>query len=269
MQSRGRRLKTTHLMDTNKLFMSITLLTPVWNNVDTISHCLRSIAEQTVVCQHILIDGGSIDGTLDIIEQEKSPGALVISEPDQGMYDAINKGLQRASADIIGILNADDYYPSEDVLENVTAAFADPAVDAIYGDVMYVERANTDKVIRRWHSGDYKREKLYAGWMPPHPTFFIRRQLYEEHGGYRLDLGTAADYELMLRMLLKYQANATYVPGVRVHMRNDGMSNASLKNRLRANRNDRKAWRVNGLKPRPWTLLAKPLGKIGQWFSKR
>ena len=123
-------------------------------------------------------------------------------------------------------------------------------------------------MIRTWKSGAYQRERFYAGWMPPHPTFFIRRSLYEQHGGYRLDLGSAADYELMLRILLKHDANAAYIPRVLVHMRNEGMSNASLKNRIKANRFDRQAWRVNELTPRPWTLLAKPLGKIGQWVTR-
>ena len=121
-------------------------------------------------------------------------------------------------------------------------------------------------MIRKWQSGAYRRDKFYAGWMPPHPTFYMRRQLYQQHGGYRLALGTAADYELMLRMLLKNRAAAAYIPQVLVHMRNQGMSNATIGNRLKANRNDRKAWRVNGIRPRPWTLIAKPARKVGQWF---
>ena len=248
--------------------MSITLITPVWNNAATIGHCLRSIAEQTVPCQHILVDGVSTDGTLEVIQQHQGPNTLVISEPDQGMYDAINKGLKHATGDIVGVLNADDDYPANNVLQLVSEAFADPAMNASYGDLLYVDRANTDKVVRTWKSGEYNRQRFYSGWMPPHPTFFIRRALYEQHGGYRLDLGSAADYELMLRMLLKHNANAAYIPRVLVHMRNEGMSNASLKNRIKANRFDRHAWRVNEIKPRPWTLVAKPLGKLGQWFAR-
>ena len=130
-----------------------------------------------------------------------------------------------------------------------------------------MDREAPSRVTRPWRSGQYRREKFYAGWMPPHPTFYLRRRLYREHGGYRLDLGTAADYELMLRMLLQHQAAAAYIPQVLVHMRTQGMSNASISNRLKANRNDRKAWQVNGLRPRPWTLVAKPLRKVGQWFD--
>jgi len=248
--------------------MSITLITPVWNNAATVGHCLRSIAGQTEPCQHILVDGGSTDGTVAVIEAQRKPDSVLISEPDRGMYDAINKGLARATGDVVGILNADDFYPTNDVLERVAETFADPAVEASFGDLLYVEREDSTKVVRTWKSGQYRRQKFYTGWMPPHPTFFLRRALYERHGGYRLDLGSAADYELMLRMLLKHRANAVYIPRVLVHMRNEGMSNASLKNRLRANRFDRQAWRVNEITPRPWTLIAKPLGKLGQWFAR-
>lgn len=248
--------------------MTITLITPVWNNVATVGHCMRSIADQTVPCQHILVDGGSTDGTLEVIKQFSRPNTVATSEPDNGMYDAINKGLEHANGDIVGVLNADDYYPTPNVLKLIVDVFADTTVEASYGDLLYVERKDTDKVVRTWKSGPYKRERFYAGWMPPHPTFFIRRSLYRQHGGYRLDLGSAADYELMLRMLLKHQAKAIYIPEVLVHMRNEGMSNASLKNRIKANRYDRQAWRVNGIRPRPWTLIAKPMSKIGQWFER-
>lgn len=245
----------------------ISLITPVRNSASTIGDCLRSVAGQSLACQHILVDGASTDGTLAVIDHYRGTDTMVISEPDRGMYDAINKGLSQAGGDIVGVLNADDYYPSDDVLQQVNDVFADPAVDVTYGDLLYVDRDDTSRVVRRWKSGPYQPDRFYAGWMPPHPTFFIRRALYQRHGGYRLDLGSAADYELMLRMLLKHHANAAYIPRVLVHMRNAGISNASLGNRLRANRFDRHAWRVNGLKPRPWTLLAKPLGKLGQWLT--
>ena len=245
---------------------TLTIITPVRNNADTIEHNIRSITDQSIPSQHILIDGVSTDGTLEIIQRQQSPGSVIISEPDKGMYDAINKGLKHAKGEIIGILNADDYYPTDKVLAQVQETFADPDIDACYGDLIYVERLNTDKVVRNWQSGHYNRRKFYSGWMPPHPTFFVRRKLYEKFGGFRLDLGSAADYELMLRMLLRHQAKTAYIPQVLVHMRNEGMSNSSLQNRLRANRFDRQAWRVNGIRPRPWTLVAKPLRKIGQWL---
>jgi glycosyltransferase len=247
--------------------MQITLITPVWNNVDTIADCLRSIYRQSEPCQHIIVDGGSIDGTLEILEKEKAPDAILISEPDKGMYDAINKGLNLTTGDIVGVLNSDDFYADDTVLAKVAGAFSNLQIDACYGDLIYVDRTDTSKVVRNWRSGEYDRKKFYNGWMPPHPTFYLKRTHYEQHGGYRLDLGSAADYELMLRMLLKHRASAAYIPEVLVKMRNDGMSNASLKNRLQANRNDRAAWRINRLKPRPWTIASKPLRKMGQWLA--
>lgn len=245
--------------------MTITLITPVWNSADTVSDCLKSIDTQTINCQHIIMDGGSIDNTLAEIERHPSQHRIVVSEPDQGMYDAINKGLKLANGDVVGILNSDDFYAGRDVLEKVAKTFENPEVDACYGDLLYVDRRDTNKVVRNWRSGHYRQRSFYNGWMPPHPTFFIRRKMYDKFGGYRLDLGSAADYELMLRMLLKHGAIASYLPEVIVRMRNEGMSNSSLINRLRANRMDRQAWVINGLKPRPWTLPMKPLRKLTQW----
>ena len=147
---------------------TITIITPVLNNADTIEHNIRSIADQSVSSQHVLIDGVSTDGTLEIIQRQQSPGSVFISEPDKGMYDAINKGLKHAKGEIVGILNADDYYPTDKVLAQVQETFADPDIDACYGDLIYVDRLNTDKVVRNWHSGHYNRRKFYSSWMPPH-----------------------------------------------------------------------------------------------------
>jgi glycosyltransferase involved in cell wall biosynthesis len=248
--------------------MYITLITPVWNNAGTIEQCIQSINTQTQACQHILVDGGSTDGTLEIIEREKQSETLVISESDQGMYDAINKGITLAKGEVVGILNSDDFYANEFVLGRVAQVFQNQAIDASYGDLLYVDREDTSKVIRNWRSGQYNRKNFFKGWMPPHPTFFLRRSMYTKYGGYRLDLGSAADYELMLRMLVKNHLNPYYIPEVMVHMRNDGMSNASFIARIKANRQDRRAWAVNGLQPHPWTLMAKPLSKVGQWISR-
>ena len=184
------------------------------------------------------------------------------------MYDALNKGVGLATGDVIGILNADDFYFSKDTLSKVLDAFSDEDVDAVYGDLVYVGRNNTEKVVRTWRSGEYRPRKFYQGWMPPHPTFFLRRRMYEKYGLFNPELGTAADYELMLRMLLKHGIQATYIPEVLVKMRTGGMSNQSLKNRLKANLMDRKAWTVNDLSPYPWTLWMKPIRKIGQWVNK-
>lgn len=247
----------------------ISIVTVSWNAGSVIEDCLASVQKQGAEVEHILIDGASTDETLAIVEQQRPSLARVVSEPDEGIYHAMNKGLQLASGEVVGILNADDFYPSTDVLEKVADVFSDPNIEACYGDLRYVDFQNTHKTVRYWRSGDYNRNAFYHGWMPPHPTFFVRRSVYEQYGMFNLKMGSAADYEIMLRFLLKYKLKAAYIPEVLVHMRTGGVSNSRLSNRLRANRMDRKAWEVNGLKPYPWTLYMKPLRKMGQWVVKR
>jgi glycosyltransferase involved in cell wall biosynthesis len=247
----------------------ISIITVTYNAAEHLRDCLDCVRAQEVDVEHIVMDGESTDGTLAILEEYREHLAHVISEQDKGMYDAANKGIQLASGEVIGMLNADDFYLSRDTLSKVAAAFEDETVDAVYGDLVYVDREDTGKVVRVWRSGEFHPRKFYRGWMPPHPTFFVRRRVYEQYGLFNLGLGTAADYELMLRFLLKHGINAAYIPEVLVKMRSGGMSNESLQNRLRANRMDREAWRVNDLRPHPWTILMKPVRKIGQWLYKK
>jgi glycosyltransferase len=250
--------------------MKISIITACFNSESFINNTFTSVAVQTYRdIEHIVIDGGSTDSTLNIIDRYRSGLTHVISEPDNGLYDAMNKGVAIASGDIIGILNADDFYANDNVIANVAEVFEDERVDACYGDLEYVDSANTTKVFRYWRSGDYHAERFYNGWMPPHPTFFVRRELYEKFGNFNLALGSSADYELMLRFLLKHEANTVYIPEVLVKMRTGGASNASFLNRLRANIMDRYAWRINGLSPRPWTLYMKPLSKLNQFFRRK
>jgi glycosyltransferase len=246
--------------------IEFSLITPSLNSAETLDSCMGSAASQTRLPQHILVDGGSTDATVSIARARESHFALVLSEPDRGIYDALNKGIQNSDSDIVGILHADDMLADDCVIQDVATLFQDAGIDATYGDLEYVDRADTSKVVRRWRAGGYSPRNFYNGWMPPHPTFFVRRECYEKYGLYRLDLGTAADYELMLRFMLVHNIRVKYIPRVLVKMRVGGASNASLRGRLRANRMDRKAWAVNGLRPYPWTLVAKPLRKIGQWW---
>jgi glycosyltransferase len=177
----------------------------------------------------------------------------------------MNKGVKLATGDVIGILNSDDFYTDPSVLEKVAAAFKDPAVEAVYGDLQYVKQDNVQVVTRTWRSGKYQKRFLYYGWMPPHPTFFVRRHIYDKCGLFNTTLRSAADYELMLRVLLRYDTHAQYIPEVLVKMRAGGMSNASLKNRLRANKEDVMAWKLNDLKPYFFTTWLKPIRKILQF----
>lgn len=248
----------------------ITIITATFNAEKTIRTCLASILQQSLppAC-HIVIDGKSDDDTVNIIKSI-SKDSLIITEPDNGIYDAMNKGVRLAESEVVGILNADDFYASPYVLEKVTEVFQDPSIEVCYGDLLYVDcKDTTEKVIRYWKSGDYSPRKFYWGWMPPHPTFFVRKSAYERFGLFNLDLGSAADYELMLRFLVRHCLHAKYIPDVLVKMRTGGISNASLHNRLNANRMDRLAWSINGLHPYPWTIALKPLRKVGQWvFTK-
>lgn len=267
----------------------ISIVTATYNAAPTLKDNLACIRQQTehgnVQVEHLLIDGGSQDGTLDIIKtycaesvhaSGSSLRAHYISEPDRGIYDAMNKGIKLAHGEIVGILNADDFYASPDVLAKVAKVFEDPEVEACYGDLCYVRpdagrRGKPEDgfaIVRYWKSGGYHARGFYRGWMPPHPTFFVRRSVYEKYGLFNLDLGSAADYEIMLRFVLRHGIKLAYIPDVLVQMRVGGVSNATVGNRLKANHNDRKAWEVNGLKPCLWTLLLKPMRKIPQWWSR-
>ena len=246
----------------------ISLITVTYNADRTILDCLRSVSYQTLQPEHIIIDGCSTDHTLKLVQEYSGHPLRIFSEPDNGIYDAMNKGIVNANSDIIGILNADDYYVAPDILEKVARIFQKRTVDACYGDLCYIDNYNPDRTIRYWRADTFSYRKFYWGWMPPHPTFFVRQTAYERFGLFNLMMGSAADYELMLRFLVRHRLNAAYIPEVLVKMRTGGVSNFSLANRLRAHRMDRLAWSVNGLYPYPWTLTLKPLLKIGQWIFK-
>ena len=247
----------------------ISIITATYNSAATLGDCLASVAAQTLEAEHVIVDGRSTDGTMELIRAWPHAARSAVSEPDSGIYDAMNKGIRRATGDVIGILNSDDFYATPSVLAWVAEAFRDPAVDACYGDLVYVDSRDTRRVERYWRAGRFERGRMLWGWMPPHPTFFVRRSVYERYGTFNLDMGSAADYEIIVRFLLKHSLNATYIPRVLVKMRTGGASNASIRARLSANRMDRRAWRVNGLRPYPWTLWAKPLRKLSQWVARQ
>ena len=245
--------------------MKISIITATYNSAATVRDTLACIASQQYPnIEHIIVDGVSKDNTLAIVG-EFSHIAQTISEKDKGIYDAMNKGVQLATGEVIGILNSDDFYTNSQVLLKVASAFEDPAVEAVYGDLQYVKADNVDVVTRTWKSGKFKKKNLYYGWMPPHPTFFVRRHVYDKCGLFNTTLRSAADYELMLRVLLKFNTRVQYIPEVLVKMRAGGMSNASFRNRLRANKEDAMAWKLNGLKPYFFTTWFKPLRKVLQF----
>ena len=245
--------------------MKVSIITATYNSAATIADTVRSVQQQTYPdIEHIFIDGLSKDETVTIIRSLHN--GPVVSEKDKGIYDAMNKGIRYACGEIVGILNSDDFYPSATVIEKVVELFKITACDIVYGDLLYVDGTDTTKIKRRWISGAYKPNSFLYGWMPPHPTFFIRKECYEKFGMFNLNLGSAADYELMLRMLYRHRLKAAYLPEEVVHMRTGGVSNQTLQNRLLANRNDRLAWKVNDMRPYFFTLYLKPLRKIVQFF---
>jgi len=249
------------------LIPKVTIITVCYNASKTIANTIASVLSQDYEnLEYIVIDGKSSDKSLEIINQYQDRISQIVSEPDRGMYDALNKGIEMATGEIVGMLNADDFYTDEHVVSDMVQAMSSGSgYESGYADLYYVDNRNTNKIIRKWKSGQYKREKFKQGWMPPHPTFFLRKEAYEKYGGFNLDFKSAADYELMLRMLYKHQLKAAYLSRTIVKMRLGGMSNANLLNRLKANREDRKAWKVNGLKPGPLTLTFKPLRKLMQY----
>ncbi len=246
--------------------MKITVITVCLNAEETIADTIESIRSQSYSdIEYIVADGGSTDETLSIIERNRDVISVLLTGPDNGMYDAANKAVKAATGDVVGMLNADDYYADNDVLNDVALSMVD-GIDAVYGDLHYVDRAPPHSIKRNWVSGAYDRNAFLLGWMPPHPTFFLRKSAYEAHGLFRTDFRSAADYELMLRMLYKHSLKPGYLNRVIVKMREGGTSNASIANRLRANREDRRAWTINGLEAAWYTLYLKPLSKLRQFI---
>ena len=249
--------------------MKVSIITVVYNGVAFVKDCIESVLNQTYSdIEYIIVDGQSTDGTVEIVQTYGTEIAHFISEPDKGLYDAMNKGIGMATGDVIGLLNADDFYRHNRVIENMVATFERTGSDAVYGDMLYVDRNDPQKLKRYWRSGWYRDNAFLWGWMPGHLSFFAKRMLYEKHGAFRLDMKSAADYELMLRFIHKNKAKLAYMDEVTIVMRAGGISNSSLKNRLRANREDQIAWQLNNLKPYFFTFWLKPLRKLKQYVSK-
>lgn len=249
--------------------MKVSLITVCYNAERYIEKAIQSVLNQSYEdIEYIIVDGQSSDGTLEIINRYKDQITHVISEPDKGIYDAMNKGVSKAIGDIIGILNADDFYFDYEVIKDVVNCFQKKSTDTLYGDLVYVDPIDTKRVVRYWRSGEYNRSKFKFGWMLPHPTFFVKRRIYEKYGLFNLDLKTSADYEYMLRVLYKHRASTQYLPRVMTIMRTGGTSNASLTHRIRANSEDRKAWAINELRPGALTRYLKPIRKLIQYTRR-
>jgi glycosyltransferase len=246
--------------------MRVSIITVSLNAAKTISATLSSVASQTYPdIEHIVVDGGSTDGTQDVVKGFQHV-AKFVSETDNGLYDAMNKGLTLSTGEIVVILNADDFYAHAGIIDKVVACFEEKQVDAIYGDLVYVN-ADYTKIIRKWEAGNFNRNQFYKGWMVPHPTFFVKRECYEKWGYFDTSLKYAADYELMLRFMFKNNIKNSYLPETLVIMKSGGKSNSSIFNRFYINREDRRAWDINDLQPHLFTLILKPLRKLTQYIN--
>jgi len=248
--------------------VKISVITAVYNNRDTLAAALDSALSQTHdEVELIVIDGGSTDGTLDVLRSYADRLAVLVSEPDQGIYDALNKGIRLASGEVVGFLHSDDLFADGDVLSRIATAFADPVVGAVYGDLLYVRKVNPDQVVRYWRAGGFSPGKLARGWMPPHPTFYVRRSVYERLGLFDTNYRIGADYDCILRFLGRFGVQVWYIPEVLVKMRVGGASNRSLKNILRKSQEDYRALKnnkVGGI----GTLVWKNLSKLPQFFVR-
>ncbi|SDD73373.1 glycosyltransferase [Pedobacter soli] len=251
---------------TDWLIMKISLITVVYNGEAFLQECFNSVKSQTYPdVEYLVIDGGSKDNTLRIIAENQAHIDYFISEADQGLYDAINKGIEKATGDIIGILNADDMFSGPDVLAAVAETFKNqPEIGGLYGDLHYIHPA-TGRIVRKWKSRNASFKDLENGWMPAHPTLYLKKSLFSKYGCYALDLGTTADYDLMLRFLYTHQTKTAYLPMLMVNMRVGGVSNKSLHSRWLAFVNDYKSLKRNKM-PHPFRVLVKKkLSKLKQF----
>ncbi|GGE44206.1 glycosyl transferase family 2 [Pedobacter psychrotolerans] len=247
--------------------MKISIITVIYNGEAYLKECIESIISQSHQdIEYIIVDGVSTDGTLKIVEDYRHAITHLVSEPDRGLYDAINKGILLASGDVVGILNADDMLADGNVIAQVAKAFTEHAeINAVYGDLNYI-RPVGNQILRAWKSKQADKLDIAKGWMPAHPTLYIKKDLFEKFGNYALDIGTAADYDLILRYFFVHQIKAVYLSILMVNMRMGGVSNKNLSSLARAFKNDYKALKRNRI-PNPIKVLFwKKLSKIIQYW---
>lgn len=247
--------------------MKISIITATYNSEKTIIDTIKSLESQTYDnIEYIIIDGKSKDNTLDLIRNNSKRVSKIISEPDSGIYDALNKGIMYSTGDVVGFLHSDDIFSYPDAISDLVNKLSSDNSDAIYADLDYISKEDDDKIIRHWRSGTYKKENIMRGWMPPHPTFFMKRNLYIEYGLFDLQFKISADYDSLLRYIWKNNISLSYLSKVTTKMRVGGESNRSIKNIIKKTKEDIMALKKNEL---PWmkAIILKNLSKIPQFIK--
>lgn len=250
--------------------MRISIITVTWNSAATIGDTLRSVSSQIHPdIEHLIIDGGSTDRTLELVHRHGAHVARVVSEPDRGIYDAMNKGLALATGEVVGFLNSDDVLADAQVIKRIAKAMHAPCVDACYGDLAFVDQENLSRVIRYWKPGVHVKGSCARGWAPPHPTFYARRHAYLQHGGFDLSFPMAGDFEMGLRLLDVAGLTAVYIPALQVRMRTGGASNGGLSSVIRNNRETSRACIKHGFPGGLGFLTSRLLYKLPELFRRR
>ncbi|MBT8527053.1 glycosyltransferase [Polynucleobacter paneuropaeus] len=250
--------------------LKISIITATYNRANVVLDAIKSVQSQVYKnIEHIFIDGASVDATYSIISRNLMPNSISISEPDGGIYFALNKGIKIATGEIIGIMHSDDIYADKNVLADVAKYFENPKINIVYGDLEYVSKSDNSRIIRKWRPGFFKREKLSLGWMPPHPTVFVRKSIFDRFGYFDTAFRISSDYDFMLRIFSENSIRLEYIPRVLIKMRVGGESNASLKKIITKSREDWMIMKKNGYSFFSSTrmLLIKNLSKIGQLFN--
>lgn len=249
--------------------MKISIITVTFNAADTVTATLDSVASQTYDdIEHIVIDGASTDGTQEIVTRHVRTISRFVSEPDAGIYDAMNKGLKLATGEVIGFLNADDVYENENVLQHVAEHIAQNELDAVFGDAVFVDPAHPSRSIRRYRSDRFRPDRIAWGWMPAHPALFLRRGVYERFGVFRIDYKIAGDFELVARVFHGQTLKYHYVPEVLVRMRTGGISTEGWRNTILLNREVLRACRENRIPTSLPKILSKYPAKLFEFLDK-
>ena len=247
--------------------MKISIITCAFNSEITIKKSIRSIQKQNYKnIEHLIIDGASTDKTLKIVKKIKKKNQNLYSSKDKGFYDALNKGIKYSTGNIVGILHSDDFYNNNNILKIVADTFKRTKADLVYGDLTYVKKDYPFRLIRYWRAGKFNKEKLFNGWMPPHPAVFVKKKIFDKIGFYKTDYKISADYDFLVRIFNSKNINQVYVPRVLINMRIGGMSNRSFKNLIIKSFEDYqiiKKNKIGGL----FTLFNKNFSKLRQFFN--